>query len=545
FYVDKTRYVEVLEKLGDYIFYIRPRRFGKSLFISTLINYYDLNQKEDFENLFSGLYIGANPTKLRNEYFILSFDFSGLNTDSQESLKDSFRKIVEADLIDFLEKYKSYFSKVEEVIDEIKDESDLRRMLRYIFSQVKKTEKKIYVIIDEYDHFTNDILAIGDGGFYKDIIRARGFVRDFYETLKIGAKDVIDRIFMTGIAPIMLDDMTSGFNITDNLTMEEELNEMLGFTDDEVGLILDNLNLDVEIEELAEYFNGYLFSIFGEKRVYNPEMILYFLNRYMKKRRPPEKLISDNVKTDYGRLERLIANKKNKEILEEIILKEEIVSDIISRFSFDRMYDQEYFISLLFYMGLLTIDRKYRSRLILKIPNYVIKTIYWEYLQKSLMKQYKINFDLDQLRKSVEKLAYDGEIEPYIEYVSKNILKQLSNRDLQRFDEKYIKIILFGNLVSGEVYKIYSEREVEDGYIDLFLEKDSRYPDIKYEWLWELKYLKKEDKSRLEQIKKEGLKQLEEYSSSKKFVDKKNLKKALIIFIGKDEYEIVEVVESY
>ena len=542
FYIDKTMYIETLENFDSkYLFFIRPRRFGKSLFLSTLEYYYDVSRRNEFESLFSDLYIGKKPTELKNDFFILSFDFSGLNTGSKENLRDSFRKIIEADLIDFLNKYRSYFSKVDQIINEIKDELDLRRMLRYIFSQVKMTEKKIYIIIDEYDHFANDILAVGDGEFYQDTIRARGFVRDFYETLKIGAKSVIDRIFITGISPIMLDDMTSGFNITDNLTMEEEFNEMLGFTSEEVSTIINKLNLDIDLKELAEYFNGYLFSVYGEERVYNPDMVLYFLNRYKKKNRPPEKLISDNIKTDYGRLQRLMINKENKDLLEKIILEEEIVADIVTRFSFDRMYDQDYFVSLLFYMGLLTIDTKYRSRLILKIPNYVIKTIYWEYLQKKIIGQYRININLDELRRSIEKLAYEGKIEPYIEYISNNILKHLSNRDLQKFDEKYIKIIFFINLISGQIYKVYSEREIENGYIDLLLEKDSRFPDVHYEWLWELKYLKKKDKSCLDEIKKMGLEQLKKYAKSKQFVDKKSLKKALIIFIGKDEYEIIEL----
>ena len=264
-------------------------------------------------------------------------------------------------------------------------------MLQIIYMVVKKSNNKIYVLIDEYDHFANDILAVGDGLFYKDTIRARGFVRDFYETLKIGAKSVIDRIFMTGISPIMLDDLTSGFNITENLTMNPLLNEMLGFTEEELVYLIGEVEIDFEqqelLAELKSNYNGYLFSAKGNTRVYNPDMILSFFNSWQQIGEYPENLIDDNVKTDYGRLQRLIVNKKNKDILEEIILQEEIVSDIVTRFSFDRMYDQDYFISLLFYMGLLTIDKKYRSRLILKIPNYVIKTIYWRFLQKSIREE--------------------------------------------------------------------------------------------------------------------------------------------------------------
>ena len=426
----------------------------------------------------------------------------------------------------------------------MKSMGDAGSILKMLFPAVKNSGRMIYLIIDEYDHFANDIIAMGDGEFYKDIIRSSGFVRDFYEAVKIGAESVIDRIFITGISPIMLDDMTSGFNISTNITMSEMFNEMLGFTENELTESLSRLNIKKEGLglHLKEYYNGYLFSAKSINRVYNPDMALYYLNSLVHTNMPPEQLMDDNVKTDYGRMNRLASNENNKKILGQIIKDEYIVCDIVSKFSFDRMYDDEYFVSLLFYMGMLTIDKKEHARLQLKIPNYVVKTLYWEYMDRMLRDRFKIHIETAPLRTAIEDMAFEGRIGPFLDYISDNVLKVLSNRDLIEFDEKYIKVILFSYLASGNVYKINSERETNSGYIDCFLEKDERMPDVKYEWLLELKYLKKGDADKLEQVKQEGMAQISRYAAAKGFDGRENLKQALLIFIGKDKYVVVEKV---
>ncbi|EOD00083.1 ATP-binding protein [Caldisalinibacter kiritimatiensis] len=541
-YVDKTKYIELIEKeASKYLFFIRPRRFGKSLFLSTLQNYYDIEEKDNFNKIFGNLYIGKNPTKLRNSYLVLKLNFSGLDTENKERLEYSFNERLKNSAEMFFYRYKKYFKDTEEIEKNISNSKSASGVIETIINEVEKVDKQMYLIIDEYDHFANDIIAIGDGEFYKDIIRASGFVRDFYETIKIGTEKVIDRIFITGISPIMLDDLTSGFNIASNITMDDSLNEALGFTEEEVKEIMKKLDIDEEKIDikLKEYYNGYLFSLDGRKRVYNPDMILYYFSKYKRNKRFPRELIDDNVKTDYGRLQRLTRNEKNRRKLEEIIKNEEIVTDIVTRFSFDRMYDEEYFVSLLFYMGLLTIDKQYRTKTILRIPNYVIKTIFWEYIEKRLKENYHIKLNLRDLRNSIEDMAYEGKIEPFIDYISENVLKKLSNRDLIGFDEKYIKVILFAYLADSKAYRPISEREVEKGYIDIYLEKDIRMQDVEYEWIIELKYVKKKDKDKLEQIKEEGLKQLERYAKSKGYENKENLKKALVIFIGKEEYTVL------
>jgi hypothetical protein len=542
-YIDKTAYLEILENLSSrYLFFIRPRRFGKSLFLSTLAHYYDLNTSNEFEKLFGDLYIGKNPTGDRNSYLVLELDFSGLNTASKAELEKSFRMKLTNKVLEFINKYQRFFSDISTLEDRIRTMSDVSAILDILIGEVKKTSHRIYLIIDEYDHFANDIIAMGDGAFYKEIIRATGLVRDFYETVKIGTKSVIDRIFITGISPIMLDDLTSGFNIASNITMDEAMNEMMGFTERELSGIINRLGIKPEENgvKLNEYYNGYLFNVGCGERVYNPDMILYYFDQFIRTNKQPRQLIDDNVKTDYGRLNRLTSNQDNRKVLEGIIKNEGITADIVTKFSFDRMYDPDYFVSLLFYMGLLTIDRQEKTSLLLKIPNYVVKTIYWEYIENSLKQEYHIYLETGSLRKSIEEMAYEGRIEPYIKFISNQVLKILSNRDTIEFDEKYLKVILFSYLITSRAYKLNSEKEVESGYIDIFLERDIRMPGIKYEWVIELKYLKKSEINKLAQVREAGLKQLKRYAESDQFRDKTDLKQALLIFIGKDEYQVVE-----
>ncbi|MGH2332322.1 AAA family ATPase [Thermoanaerobacter mathranii] len=544
-YVDKTMYIEKIENLNSkYLFFIRPRRFGKSLFLSTLENYYDVNSEKDFEKLFGDLYIGKKPTKLKNSYMILKLNFSDLNTDNKDQLKESFLLSVKNSINALLNRYEGILENTEGIRKKIDQITDINAVIMTIINEVKKVGKKIYLIIDEYDHFANDIIAMGNNEFYKETVRASGFVRDFYETLKIGTETVIDRIFITGISPIMLDDLTSGFNIALNVTMDLSLNEMLGFTEEEVVKILEEVGIEKKenlINNLRELYDGYKFNKNAKTRVYNPDMVLYFLAQYKNTGGYPEYLIDDNVKTDYGRLNRLTMNDGNRALLERIIKEEGIVAEIVTKFSFDRMYDEEYFISLLFYMGLLTIKDSVYNVTKLVIPNYIIKTIFWEYFERKLKEENNIKYEIEEIAKATWKMAFQGEIKPFVEFMSTNILRRLSNRDMVKFDEKYIKVVLFSYLTISNVYRPISERETEGGYIDIYLERDIRIPDIKCEWLIELKYVKKNEKDKVDKIKEEGIKQLKKYRESRGLKEREDVKQALLIFIGKDEYQVIEV----
>jgi hypothetical protein len=549
FYVDKTSYIEKLEQLNaKYLFFIRPRRFGKSLFLSMLEHYYDRNKKDDFERLFGDLYIGKHPTERRNNYFMLNLDFSSLNTSDKTKLEDSFRSTLKSEIIEFFNTYSMYFEDISMLKEEVRQYDDLRPMWNVLFKAVKRSGTKIYLIIDEYDHFTNDIFAMGDGQFYKEIIRSSGFVRDFYEAMKIGTKSVIDRIFITGVSPIMLDDLTSGFNISKNLTMHPMFGEMLGFTEEEVrGIVAQfdsNIDPEVLMDELRSNYNGYLFHEEGKLRMYNPDMILYFFDEWSTLGYFPKQLLDENVKTDYTRLRRLIANEQNRSQLVEIIANEQVTTRIISRFSFDNMYSQENFISLLFYMGFLTIEKaEYHRQVKLVIPNYVIKIVLWEYFGRMLQDTTGINYHLvNELHEAILEMASRGKIEPFVDFIGEKI-RGISFRDT--LDEQFIKGILLVFLGLTDTYRVISEREVQNGYPDLLLKKGSVYgvdgPEVKFEWMLELKYIKKKNQKQLERVRKEAQDQLKEYMTSRYMAGRPNLKAVALIFIGKGEI----VVDHY
>ncbi len=547
-YIDKTRFIGLLEdETNKYQFFIRPRKFGKSLFFSKLLHYYDMNREGDFEKLFGGLYIGKNPTPRRNSYAIMEFNFSGINTSSEEGFKVSFSRNVQLAVESFIENYRNVFTDTGGVLKMLNEKDSGIDALRVAYRMARSAGIKIYALIDEYDHFANDLIAMGNmlgEGVYRRMVRANGMVRDFYETLKIGTSDVLDRIFITGISSVMLDDLTSGFNIATNLSLKRAYNEMMGFTKGEVGEMMVATGVDprhINVD-MGMYYDGYLFHEDGENRVYNPSMVLYFFNQVLDEKKPPKNIIDDNLKTDYGRLQRLAQNERNREQLLSIVKSGGVVSDIISKFSIDRLGDTEYFVSLLFYMGLLTIDKFEMGSTFLKIPNYSVQTIYWEYLLH-LTRELNgdVSVDLSAQKAAIRELAYFGNPIPYVGYVSENVFGRLSNRDLVRFDEKYIKIMLLNGLFQSRIYVPVSEMEVENGYIDIWLGRSPLLPDIPYEWAWEVKYLKKGEEGLLEGKKAEALGQLEKHRSSGRFKDRGDVRYAALLFVGKDRYEVVEL----
>jgi hypothetical protein len=550
-YVDKTRFIERLEnEANPYQFFIRPRKFGKSLFFTMLEHYYDANRKQDFETLFGELYIGQHPTPGRNRYAVMKFDFSGMNTSGEDDFRFSFSNNIQSAVRRFMDVYRNMFPDAADFIRKIDEEKLGIQSIRRAIDIAESVGVKIFIIIDEYDHFANDLIAMGTNlgkDVYRNVVQANGFVRDFYEALKIGTKSVIDRIFITGISPVMLDDLTSGFNIAVNLTLDLKYNEMMGFTQQEVDALMVETGVEPSLikVDMEAYYDGYLFHEDGANRVYNPSMILYFFNRILTEGKPPRNIVDDNLKTDYNRLRRLVKDEQNRETLMEIVQNNGIISDVISKFSIDRLEDTKYFISLLFYMGLLTVDEPQEGSLRLKIPNYSIRTVYWEYLEQLTLEWNKdVMIDLREQSAAVRELAYRGNLQPYIEYVSQHIFSRLSNRDLQQFNEKYIKIMLLNGLFQSKLYVPSTEKEVENGYIDIFLQRSPLLPDVKYEWVWELKYIKKSDEDNdeaLQSKREEACVQLNKYRESSLFSDRIDVRFASILFIGKDKYEINEV----
>ena len=540
-YIDKTRYIELLEQDAPYQFFIRPRRFGKSLFLSMLDNYYDVMKKDRFEGLFGDLYIGENPTQYKNSYLVFRLSFAGLITSQgEERFIDSFDKTLIDEAGNFLKRY------ADRLGGEVLPESitGAETVIKYIVGVASRHNQRIFVLIDEYDNFANDLIGIGHKELYYELLSAEGYVRSFYKALKEGTVKSIARVFMTGVSPIMLDDLTSGFNITKNITMESSYNEMLGITKEELKGILAyyqvNTYLDIQsvIKDMEEYYNGYLFSGCHDIRVYNTNMALYFIDALNRYRRYPQSILDANIKTDYRKIENLAFHFKDEETITNLLTEGQIQSPLVDRFNLEYMYEKkENFISVLYYMGMLTIDKTMPNGYIFGIPNYVIRTIYWEYFLDRMKLKQRIDMRVDVLTQAVDNMAVNGEADKFRQYVTA-FITTLSNRDLIRFDEKYIKMILMTLFYENGYYIPYSKYEVEGGYIDILLKKNKAFADyIKYEWMIELKYLKESERDRLEQVKQQGREQLQKYGRSEKMMKEfdRYYRKLLIVLVGKND----------
>ncbi|SFB31210.1 ATP-binding protein [Clostridium frigidicarnis] len=544
-YVDKTSYIELLDRYAPYNFFIRPRRFGKSLFISMLENYYDINKKNKFEELFGDLYIGKNPTEEKNKFLIWKISFAGIDAgNGEKELRKSFNFKVASAAREFLYKYGDLLGEKKLPFEDMSAEM----VVAHISMLSKINNKQVFVLIDEYDNFANELITGGKQSTYSSILHGEGFVKVFYKAMKDATGDNFNRIFMTGVSPIMLDDLTSGFNITMNYTLDQNLNAMMGFTKDELYSIMDEVKIkDKELREkictdMTQYYNGYKFNE-DSNTVFNPDMSMYFLNNYSVYNRYPKEMIDNNVKTDYGKVNQLAYNFNDREALEEIMTKGETSTMLVDRFNIHTMYSvKENFKSLLFYLGMLTIKEQGPIGTVLKIPNYVIRTIYWEQYFQKLNEDY--NIQIQNVRIAVNEMRINGNIQPLVELVN-HVLGDLSNRDLIKMDEKNIKMIILTLLGVDSTYFIKSEDENNKGYVDIMLKRKIQFKDItKFQWIIELKYIKESEKNTLEKVKEEGLKQLKSYGESKlvqEEIGKEDLKKVLIIVVGKKDIYTLNV----
>ncbi|NOH15393.1 ATP-binding protein [Clostridium cochlearium] len=538
-YVDKTSYIELLDRYAPYQFFIRPRRFGKSLFISTLQNYYDINKKDKFEELFGDLYIGKNPTEKRNKFLVWKISFAGIDAGhGEEELRKSFNSKVILSAIGFLNQYSNLLG--ENTIPKEVDSAEM--IVQYISLLANKINKQVFVLIDEYDNFANELITGGKQSTYESILHGEGFVKVFYKAIKDATMDNFNGIFMTGVSPIMLDDLTSGFNITRNYTLDENLNAMMGFTREELSWIMDEVNIKEPklrkkiCTDMTTYYDGYKFNE-NSNSVFNPDMSMYFLDNYLMYNRYPKEMIDNNVKTDYGKVNQLAYNFNDREALQEIMTTGETSTMLVDRFNIHTMYSvKENFKSLLFYLGMLTIKGQGISGTILRVPNYVIKTIYWEQYFQRMNLEY--NLQIKDVRDAITEMRAYGSIELLAKIIGE-ILEDLSNRDLMQMDEKHIKMMFLTLLGIDSTYFIQSEAENNKGYVDIMLKRKIQYKDItKFQWIIELKYIKESERNTLEKVKEEGLKQLKGYAESKivkEQLGEEGLKKALIIVVGKKD----------
>ena len=535
YYVDKTMYIEKLENLAEKrIMFLRPRKFGKTLFTSTLEYYYDIKAVEKFEKLYGDTYIGKNPTALKNSYHILRFNFSGIDTSSVEATVKGFKNEVASSINVFAVRYGLDFF--------VNNDDEAENILDNLFKAfyLQKPNNKIYVIIDEYDHFANELLGFHTEQF-KELVSKNGKVRKWYEILKKGTETVVDRIFITGVAPITLDSLTSGFNICSDKTRNELLNEMLGFTKEELIELMNSQEISKEeqaaiLPVLKENYDGYKFNSLGKEKIYNSNMCLYFLNDYIQLNHFPERMMDMNIASDYSKLSKMLElckGERKKEILEKTVSGEGIVTEIIEKFNPATDFQDEEFASMLFYLGYLTIIDGEMDFTRLGIPNKVMKELYSQYFLKIITEEANFEESINFVEIGMQ-TALEGKIDKIVEVIKK-YMNNLSNRDYQRFDEKYVKLIFYCIIMNLKFYSVKSEPEYNRKYPDILIvprERNKGYNSI----MVEFKYLKAVEKDKLEEMQKEAKKQIEEYAEFEEIKDIPKLNKYTIVAINDELY---------
>lgn len=520
-YVDKTRYIELLENASNKsVHFLRPRRFGKSLFTSMLDAYYDVNAKDEFEELFNGTYIYIHPTKEKNSYYILRFDFSGLNTRSTEILEKEIADRVYDCCMKFLKKYQ---------INLELEKRSAAGILSQLLSMIDI--KPLYVIIDEYDHFANELLSFPFDDFHNAVSK-NGYVRKFYEVLKTGTVDsTIGKIFITGVSPITLDSMTSGFNISTNLSLDSRFNEMLGFTSEEVkcliSMVRDHKYEEQIFQDMKQIYDGYMFTREGTHHVFDPNMSVYYLDHIQSFQKPPLEIVDPNIYSDYKKIENILNIKpdlEHREALEEILAEKDILTHLTTSFELSKRFTKSDFFSLLYYLGYLTIGGTRGMRVKLIVPNDVIRNVYFDYFNEMLRRELHIN--TDGYVDAIDNILYDKDNTLFVSQMEE-ILHSLDHRDYIGLQEKGMKIAAMAIAKANASALVKSEYAVPNGYIDLVL---FPYQIEGVTALIELKYIKKKDftKELLQEKRDEAELQLQNYQQAKEFQNKDVIKWILI-----------------
>ncbi|MFV0324056.1 MAG: AAA family ATPase [Bacteroides xylanisolvens] len=549
YYVDKTRFIPMIEEADKFFFFIRPRRFGKSLTVNMLQHYYDILAKDKFEALFSDLYIGKHPTRDRNSYLVLYLNFSGIVGELH-----NYRKGLDAHcqtMFDyFCDIYADYLPKG--IKEELDKKEGAVEQFEYLFTECNKTNQRIYLFIDEYDHFTNAILSdIESLHRYTDETHGEGYLRAFFNKIKAGTYSSIERCFITGVSPVTMDDLTSGFNIGTNYSLTPEFNEMIGFTEEEVRQMLTyysttspfNHSVDELIEIMKPWYDNYCFAeeCYGETTMYNSNMVLYFVKNYIQRGKAPRDMVEDNIRIDYEKLRMLI--RKDKEfahdasIIQTLVSEGYVTGELKKGFPAINITNPDNFVSLLYYFGMLTISGTYEGRTKLTIPNQVVREQIYTYLL-STYNEAELNFSSYEKNELASALAYRGDWKAYFGYIADCLKRYTSQRDKQK-GEFFVHGFTLAMTAQNRFYRPISEQDTQAGYVDIFLcPLLDIYSDMKHSYIVELKYAKyKDPESRVEELRLEAIDQANRYADTdtvKRAVGTTQLHKIVVVYKGMD-----------
>ena len=523
--VDKTMYFERMERAGNFLFLVRPRRFGKSLFLNMLEAYYDINEKDNFPELFKGLYVAEHPTENRNRFLVLHLDFSLVGS-RLENLEEDFNRYCGGEVDSFIDSYKRFYEP--QVVERVLNEKTAVGKLNQVRMAAKKRGLKLYLIVDEYDNFTNNVLNTKGHEAYHALTHGTGFYRDVFKVFK----PMFDRIIMLGVSPITLDDLTSGYNIALNMTIDPRFNQMLGFSEDEVrqmiryykevGAIKPELTEDDIVADMKPWYDNYCFaeeSYGKEPSMFNSDMVCYYMSNLVDTGQRPEELIDPNTMTDYGKMKRLIVMDKLEgerlNIIHDIAEDGFIYGQVASHFPAERMMEFGNFISLLYYYGMLTIGGVEGELLKLIIPNNNVRLQYYHYLLEEYQSIAPAN--LQRLSLCYSRAALHGDWRPMMDCILKayhdtTAVRQLieGERNLQGFMNAYLTLTNY--------YLVAPEMEFSHGYCDFFLlPNHAAYPTVAHSYILELKYLKADaTEAEAERQWAEAVEQVKAYAADRK-----------------------------
>ena len=557
YYVDKTSFIEDIEDSHMYFFFIRPRRFGKSLTISMLENYYDINKADKFESLFGKLYIGQNPTPEHNRYLIIHLNFA-IVVGSLDDYKTGMDDYCRTQFNFFADVYSHLLPP--DTKTGLREQKDAVNQLNYLCTQCEKAGQKIYLFIDEYDHFTNQILANRQHETrYRSQTHGEGYLRKFFDTVKGAAEKNLGRVFVTGVSPVTMDDLTSGFNIGTNYSLNPRFNEMTGFTEEEVremleyyaGVLPFNHTVDELIKAIKPWYDNYCFAVrsYGKTTMYNSVMVLNFLSNYIDNDYDmPDRMIETNIRIDYDKIRMLIRHDRNffddASIIQDLVTKGFVTGNLVENFPAERINDPDNFLSLLFYFGMVTIDGEYKGGTKFIIPNEVVRDQMYTYLLDTY-KENDLIYETYDKNRLESKMAYDGDYKPYFEYIADCLKRFSSQRDKQK-GEAFVHGFTLAMTSQCRFYRPISELDNDGGYADIFLlPLRDIYKDMTDSYIVELKYCKSATADdQLAQLSSEAEAQICRYADSdivRESVNGTKLHRLVVIYRGAEMVECREI----
>lgn len=559
YYVDKTSFIPVIEQSDRFFFFIRPRRFGKSLTLNMLQHYYDVRTRDKFDALFGDLYIGKHPTRDRNSYLVLYLNFSGISGELH-NYRQGLDAHCNTSFDYFCDIYAEYLPKgIKEVLNE---KAGAVEQLDYLYHQCELAGQQIYLFIDEYDHFTNAILSDAESIHrYTEETHKEGYLRAFFNRVKAGTYSSIKRCFITGVSPVTMDDLTSGFNIGTNYSLTPKFNAMMGFTEDEVREMLTYYStkapfhhtVDELIELMKPWYDNYCFAqeCYDQPTLYNSNMVLYFVKNYIDNNgKAPRNMIESNIRIDYEKLRMLI--RKDKEfahdasIIQTLVSQGYITGELKDGFPAANIVDSDNFVSLLYYFGMLTVSGTYKGKTKLIIPNQVVREQLYTYLLNTY-NEADLSFSNHEKDELSSALAYDGAWQSYFNYIADCLKRYASQRDKQK-GESFVHGFTLAMTAQNRFYRPISEADTQSGYVDIFLSPMLEiYPDMSHSYIIELKYARyKDPESRVEELRAEAVTQANRYADTdrvKNSIGTTQLHKIVVVYKGM-EMRVCEEVNS-